>query len=120
MSGEFEMPFDGEVRENGMWYLSVEKKRSKEEYVQVKSEEGVTMEVKPKGGVNIMAKKDSSLSMKLGLTLNLGNYESARIDVGATVPTPEGEMDEKYDEMKEYLSGKLNKEIEEIRNPKEK
>jgi len=31
------------------------------------------------------------LSVKTGLTLNLGNYESARVDVGAEAAVEEGE-----------------------------
>lgn len=110
---EFEMPFGEEIRENGMWYLSVQKRGE-----EARTEEGVLMEPRKKG-VKKMAKKECSLSMKLGLTLNLGNYQSARVDVGATVPTTEEDMDDKYDEMMTYISEKLNGEIEKIRAKKE-
>ena len=114
---EFEMPFGEDIRENGMWYLSVGKKKGKEDYKETKVDEGVIMDAPKKGGKK-MAKKDTNLSIKLGITLNLGNYESARIDVGATVPCGEAELDDKYDKMKTYLTGKLNEEMQEIRSKK--
>jgi len=54
-------------------------------------------------------------NMALGLTLNLGNYESARVDIGGNVPCPPDEMSGNHDKLKVYLTARIQSECREIR-----
>ena len=54
-------------------------------------------------------------NMALGLTLNLGNYESARVDIGGNVPCPADEMSACHDKLKTYLTDRIQSECREIR-----
>jgi len=54
-------------------------------------------------------------NMALGLTLNLGNYESARVDMGGSVPCAINEMSASHDKLKKYLTSRIEAECREIR-----
>jgi hypothetical protein len=54
-------------------------------------------------------------NMALGLTLNLGNYESARVDIGGNVPCEPDEMSANHDKLKTYLTTRIQQECREIR-----
>lgn len=58
---------------------------------------------------------NAEATMALGLTLNLGNYESARVDIGGTVPCGVDEMSATHDKLKAYLTGRIQAECREIR-----
>ena len=47
------------------------------------------------------------ISVTLGLTLNLGDYESAKISVTCTLPTPIEELENAYDCAREFAGSKL-------------
>jgi len=47
------------------------------------------------------------VSVTLGLTLNLGDYESAKISVTCTLPTIVEELDHAYDCAREFAGSKL-------------
>jgi hypothetical protein len=49
-----------------------------------------------------------------GLTINLGNFESARVDVAAYVPCYKEEMDDAYEFASEFVTKRIAKEKEEI------
>lgn len=57
------------------------------------------------------------VTVRYGLTMNLGNYESARVDVEVTVPCYKEELEEGYAEAVTFVEEKINKEVHEIRNP---
>lgn len=50
-----------------------------------------------------------------GLTINLGNYESARLDVSVEVPCYKEQVDEAYDQAKDWVEGRVTKEVAEIK-----
>ncbi len=50
-----------------------------------------------------------------GMTLNLGNYESLRVDVGVTVPCYKEEKDAAMDEIVDWVKERLTKEINQIK-----
>lgn len=47
-----------------------------------------------------------------GYTHNLGNYQSARVDVWITIPCPHGEIDEVYKTAEEWVDERITKAIE--------
>jgi len=61
----------------------------------------------------------AEVGFSAGLTLNLGNYESARIDVSVKVPCYREELDEAYAFATKWASDRLVKEREEIRTWKQ-
>lgn len=54
-------------------------------------------------------------NMALGLTVNLGNYESARVDIGGNVPCAPDEMAANHARLKKYLTDQIQAECREIR-----
>lgn len=50
-----------------------------------------------------------------GMTINLGNFESVRLDVRVKLPCVVEEVGEAYKAAKAFVDGKLNKEVADIR-----
>ena len=59
--------------------------------------------------------KDRRIEVKVGKTVNLGNYESERIDIalGGTIENDE-DVNVVYDEVFELLNDELNKRVENL------
>lgn len=57
----------------------------------------------------------SKVSVAMGLTINLGNYESARIDVGIVTPCYREEADAAYDYAHDWVEKRLGSEVQDIR-----
>lgn len=55
------------------------------------------------------------VSVMMGMTLNLGNYESARIDVSVALPCYREEVDAAYVQAHEWVNSRLQKEVEDVR-----
>ena len=49
----------------------------------------------------------ASISVKAGMTINLGNYESGRIDVMLTMPCYPEEVDETYESVKQWVDARV-------------
>jgi len=49
----------------------------------------------------------ASISVKAGFTKNLGNYESMRVDVMATMPCYPEEIDDAYQQVKDWVDGRI-------------
>ena len=56
----------------------------------------------------------ASISVKAGLTINLGNYESARVDVMLTMPCYPEEVDSTYEDVKNWVDGRISHERTQI------
>lgn len=54
------------------------------------------------------------VKMSLGRTLNAGNYESIRVDVGIELPCYTEEVDAGYKRAKQFCERKMEKLIEEL------
>ena len=52
----------------------------------------------------------ASITVKAGVTINLGNYESGRIDVMLTMPCYPEEIDEIYEDTKSWVDARVEKE----------
>lgn len=52
-------------------------------------------------------KLKATVTVQLGITKNLGNYESARYDVALTVEGEKGTEDELYDYAKTWVSTRI-------------
>lgn len=50
-----------------------------------------------------------------GLTLNLGNYESARLDVSIRVPCYKEQVDDAYAAAKKWVEARVHEEVAEIK-----
>lgn len=57
----------------------------------------------------------ANISVKAGATVNLGNYESARVDVMLSVPCYVEEIDEMFPKVKEWVDKKLADEYQELK-----
>jgi hypothetical protein len=56
----------------------------------------------------------ASVTVQLGLTLNMGNYQMARIDVGASIPCKSDELDAAYTTIKRWAEDKLRQEASDV------
>lgn len=86
-----------------------------------KKESGVTVsnnssQVHLENPVAIDAQDLSSVYAKLGMTINLGNYESLRIDAGVSYPCSKEDIKEAYEEAFALASEELFKRIEKVKN----
>lgn len=58
----------------------------------------------------------AQVQVGMGVTINLGNYESARIDVRLSVPVYREEINEAYEFVKQYVTKRLEQEVDETKN----
>lgn len=58
------------------------------------------------------------ISFEAGLTLNLGNYESAKVTVGLKLPCDPRDLDAAYEKGKQWVAHRLQSEVEDIRQKK--
>jgi hypothetical protein len=54
--------------------------------------------------------------LNLGLTLNLGNFESARVDVSLRSPCSPSDLDQAYEKTREWVCAKIIREVNEVRS----
>ena len=59
------------------------------------------------------------VNLKYGLTMNMGNYESVRVDVGIDIPCYVEEIDAAYKKAQEFVIEKINQEKNEVRGEDE-
>lgn len=57
----------------------------------------------------------ATVSCALGMTLNLGNYESAKIEVFVSLPCYKEEIDEAFETAKGWCEKKVTEQIAEIK-----
>lgn len=57
----------------------------------------------------------ANVSVNAGATVNLGNYESARINVMLSMPCYPEEIDEVFEKAKEWVDIRLGKEVKELK-----
>ena len=62
-----------------------------------------------------MADKKMTAKLTLGYTINLGGYESARIDVGAEVEGDKENSEQVWKEVKEEVEQQLKDEMNELK-----
>lgn len=55
------------------------------------------------------------VEVSLGLTINLGNFESARLDVGVRMPCDPSQVKETYVRAKDWCEAQVQQEVREIR-----
>lgn len=91
-------------------YTRVEVKQAKSDPVTMKDEK---IEFEP---VEIVGTPET-VSVSMGLTMNLGNFESARIDVFRSMPiVPSNEnANTAFEEIKKWVGEKLQAEIKSVR-----
>ena len=66
--------------------------------------------------VSTFVTEPAKVSLEMGLTLNMGNYEAARITVSATVPCYNEEMNDAFAFTKLWVVNRLVKERDLIKN----
>ena len=71
-------------------------------------EERQSLEIRPFGT------DPAHIVVKLGRTINLGNYESARVDVSIDIPCYVEEVKQVYSDVMEYAQGLLAEEVTKI------
>ena len=57
---------------------------------------------------------EGTITVRLGATINKGNYESARVDIGITVPfdaNSSASKEKTYKEAKEWAANKIKEEL---------
>ena len=95
----------GETAEAGKYSLhTMYRKGVRKPWEPISSEEDTLDIVKFPEGV-----EPARISVTLGLTLNLGDYESAKISVTCTLPTPVEELENAYNSAREFAGQKLIK-----------
>lgn len=66
--------------------------------------------------VRVFVVPPAEVALGLGLTLNLSNYESARVDVHLSEPCYTEEKDEAYDHAEKWVKERIQREVTEIRS----
>ena len=106
-------------RHEGSWGIRITKK--------CKNEKGERVEVPIKdqtGEIPMSATMNPNnramTGTSRGLTLSLGNFETARMDVWVALPCEpdEASIQDAYDRAKAFCEEKLGEAVEEVRNPK--
>lgn len=69
--------------------------------------------------VNHFLTEPAKISCSKGRTVNLGNYESARVDVHVTLPTYVEEIEDAYQQARSLIDEKISEEVEKITNTEE-
>jgi len=59
----------------------------------------------------------NEVTVKFGQTINLGNYTTARIDVGLVVKCDPGDESVIYEKAKAWIEGRMQDEVNELRPP---
>ena len=101
------------VAENGRLWVS--RTLFRMEGGQKKEIEGGGKEVEESVQVGIFKSEPARVNCQVGLTINLGNFESARIDVGFNCPCYPEEMPEVYTHLKGMVEERVQGEVLEIR-----
>ena len=65
--------------------------------------------------VSAFVTNPATVSVKAGATVNLGNYESARVDVMVSIPCYVEEIDDVYPKAKEWVDLRLAQEYKELK-----
>jgi hypothetical protein len=60
----------------------------------------------------------ATVSVKAGFTKNLGNYESMRVDVMAVMPCYPEEVDEAYNQVKDWVDARIGDLYDKAENKK--
>lgn len=55
------------------------------------------------------------VTYKLGMTINIGNYESVRCDVGVEIPCADDQVDEAYTLIQEWVDDKLAEQVKMVK-----
>jgi hypothetical protein len=66
-------------------------------------------------GLVVATKELHKVEVGGGMTINLGNYESARIDVRLTVPCTKEELTEAYDWASDWVSERIQKAVKDAK-----
>lgn len=66
-------------------------------------------------GVRKFVTEPAKVMAEAGLTMNMGNYESARLSVAVTVPCYQEELDDAYDFAVKWAGDRLSKEVDRVR-----
>ena len=74
------------------------------------SEEKQLIQVRP------FATDPAHICVKLGRTINLGNYESAKIDVSVDIPCYVEECQRVYREVMDFVQERLTEEVAKVNN----
>lgn len=90
------------------YYVQVSKKWMGKEEVQTKAEEGMI-------AFHKFATEPAKANASFGLTLSLGKYEFARLDVGVSIPCYREQLEETVEFAKDFVAEKVNKEKDEIK-----
>lgn len=85
-------------------------KHGKHEEVLLKAEEETLNK-----GVIIPASQMLRVTVEGGATINLGNYESARIGVIVEIPTTKDDLDSAYQWATDWISEKIDKAVKEAK-----
>jgi len=59
-----------------------------------------------------------TVGLSRGLTVNLGNYESARIDCWCSRPCKAGEEEQAYEKCYEFVTGKIKDAVSKLKKRK--
>lgn len=58
----------------------------------------------------------ATVGIKAGCTINLGNFNSGRVDVSLFYPCQPDKVNETYESVKEWIDERLSQEYSELRN----
>ena len=107
-TSEFASHLEGKVVAPVVGTVSMQKKVGGAELAETSTQEHVAK------GIMLNKSEMFSIHVSGGQTVNLGNYNSAKIGVAITVPTTKDELDDAYAFATDWVSKKLTQAMKEI------
>lgn len=107
-TSEFTSHLEDKVVASVVGTVSMQKKVSGSQLAETSTQEHVSK------GVLLNKSEMFSIHVSGGQTVNLGNYNSAKIGVAITVPTTKEELDDAYAFATDWVSKKLTQAMKEI------
>ena len=86
--------------------------KSKQIIAEDQHQEAVAVE--PHHGLQMAAQPWCEVGFEASFTKNLGNYQSARLNVIVKIPCPAGDIDEVFDYARTWVNGKLETLVSEL------
>lgn len=67
---------------------------------------------------NIPSDKLAKVKYSMGITINIGNFQSAKVDIGIELPTHVDDVESSYESAMDFCQGKFGEEVVMLENLK--
>jgi len=104
------------VRQNTSIAISVDYKKYPETWSPYGDMTRTILKETPVEFLSKATKNPANVNVQFGLTVKIADYESARLDVGITMPCDPDKVDDCYNSVRELVDERLNAEVDELKS----